>query len=240
MTDRDRSARGADRVREGSKSTDGSGPPREPMDTALRERIERAWRESRWALGIGPDDAALADLLARYAEPQRHYHDLTHLDACLAVLELHRGLTTRVGEVLTALLFHDAVYDPKRADNEAESASLARTVLTRAGAPEPVIARIEQMIVATRDHEPHGVEDAALLLDVDLSILGEDRATFDAYDRAIREEHAFVPEGAYQSGRRAVLERFLARPRIFHTEPFHAEREQRARANIQEAIRRLS
>ena len=30
-------------------------------DAVMRERIERAWRESRWALGIGPDDAALSD-----------------------------------------------------------------------------------------------------------------------------------------------------------------------------------
>jgi predicted metal-dependent HD superfamily phosphohydrolase len=208
-------------------------------DSAMRERIERAWRESRWALGIGPDDAALEDLLARYAEPQRRYHDLTHLDACLVVLEIHRGGAARVGEVIAALLFHDAVYDPTRRDNEAESAKLARVALAKAGADEAAIARVEAMILATRDHEPRGSSDVALLLDVDLSILGEEPGTFDAFDRAIRAEYAFVPEADYRKGRRAVLEGFLARPRIFHTEALFEERESIARANLSAAIARL-
>jgi predicted metal-dependent HD superfamily phosphohydrolase len=208
-------------------------------DAAIRERFERAWRDSRWALGIGPDDAALGDLIARYSEPHRAYHGLTHVDACLAVLELHRGLAARIGEVATALLFHDAIYDPTRRDNEVESAKLARAVLMRASVDTAAIDRVEAMILATRDHDPHGSSDAALLLDVDLSILGEDRATFDAFDRAIRKEYAFVPDDEYRSGRRAVLERFLSRPRIFHTDAMHEEREARARENLTFAIARL-
>lgn len=204
----------------------------------MEARIARAFHESRWALGIGDDSAALEDLCARYGQAHRHYHDLTHLDACLTMLDAHRAAATRVGEVLAALLFHDAVYDPMRSDNEAESARLAREVLRRGGADEPVIARIEEMILATRDHEPRGA-DGALVLDIDLAILGEEPEAFERYDRAIRQEYAFVPESAYVEGRRAVLEGFLARPRIFHTEDLYAERERKARENLRAALVRL-
>ncbi len=205
----------------------------------MRELVREAWRETRWALGIGADDAALADLALRYSEPHRRYHDISHLEACLCVLEAHRALAERIGEVLVAVLFHDAIYDPTRRDSESASATLARDVLSRGGACEGSIERITGMIMATRDHDPRGAGDAALLLDVDLSILGEDEATFDRYDRAIREEYAFVPDEAYRAGRRAVLEGFLSRQRIYQTAPIHAEREAIARANLTRAAARL-
>lgn len=206
----------------------------------MRELVREAWRETRWALGIGADDAALADLALRYSEPHRRYHDLSHLEACLGVLEPHRALAERIGEVLVAVFFHDAIYDPTRRDNESASATLARDVLSRSGAGEGAIERIAALIMATRDHDARGAGDAALVLDVDLSILGEDAATFDRYDHAIREEYAFVPDEAYRAGRRAVLEGFLSRPRIYQTAAIHAEREAVARANLRRAAARLA
>jgi len=203
------------------------------------ERLRAAWHEARRALGLGDDDAAFDDLVRRYAEPHRRYHDLAHVDACLRVLAAHRSDAHRIGEVAMALLFHDAIYDPKAADNEDRSARLACDTLERGGAAPRVVARIEAMIRATARHETQESGDAALVLDADLSILGEDEETYAAFERAIRAEYPFVDEASFRAARRAVLARFLARPVIYSTPSIRAEREARARTNLTRAIAEL-
>jgi predicted metal-dependent HD superfamily phosphohydrolase len=198
------------------------------------ERIVRAWDEACWALGIRARSPARDALIARWSEPHRHYHDLTHLDACLIAFDEHRALVAHPGEVLAALLFHDAVYEPTRSDNEARSADLARSMLD--GASVESLDRIVRAIEATRTHEAGGDSDIALVLDVDLSILGADPETYDAFERAIRLEYAHVPDALFAVGRRAVLESFAQRDRIYATDEFHHALEARARANLARAL----
>lgn len=200
------------------------------MRDAPSERVRRAWDEACWALGIAARQDMLAAIVARWAEPHRHYHGLSHLEALLAGFEAHRTLATRPGEVLAALFFHDAVYDPRRDDNEAASAALAREVL--AGAQPEALDRIAAMILATRTHDARQVDDGALVLDLDLSILGALPEVYDAYERAIREEYAFVPDAAFRAARRALLERLLARPRLYTHEALRAALEAAARSNL--------
>jgi predicted metal-dependent HD superfamily phosphohydrolase len=200
------------------------------------EAVTRAWGEACWALGIRARKVALDDLVARYGEPHRRYHDLSHIEACLRVFDEHRGLAERPGEVIAALLFHDAIYDPTRTDNEARSAALARSVLVDAS--DDSIARIAAAIEATASHEAHDA-DARLVLDVDLSILGSDAITYDAFERAIRAEYAHVPDDAFRIGRTAVLARFEARSPIFHTEGLRAQLEAPAHANLARTIASL-
>mgnify|MGYP001497407896 FL=1 len=74
-----------------------------------------------------------------------------------------------------------------------------------------------------------------LMADLDLLTLGADRAGYDAYAQAIRQEYAFVPAEAFAKGRAAVMERFLAQDRLYQT-PLFAHLEQPARSNIQAEI----
>jgi predicted metal-dependent HD superfamily phosphohydrolase len=55
----------------------------------------------------------------------------------------------------------------------------------------------------------------------------------------VRAEYAHVPAADYCAGRRAILQGFLARPRLYSTEYFHARLEQRARENLCRALERL-
>jgi predicted metal-dependent HD superfamily phosphohydrolase len=75
-----------------------------------------------------------------------------------------------------------------------------------------------------------------VLIDADLAILGASEAAYRAYAENNRQEYAWVQEPAYRMGRRQVLERFLARPRIFH---LLAHLEEPARRNIAAEITRL-
>lgn len=206
-----------------------------PPDRAAPEPIARAWSDCAWALGLRADPATLDDLVRRWSEPHRRYHDLSHIEACLRVFDAVRAEAERPGEVLAALLFHDAIYDPRASDNEARSAALAIERL--AGAAPAAIERIAAAIEATRTHEGRG--DAALVIDVDLSILGEERAPYDAFERAIREEYAFVGDDAFRTGRAAVLARFAARHPIYRSPTLRAALEERAHENLARAIAAL-
>lgn len=201
-------------------------------------RVRAGWDESRFALGICADDAALADLVARHREPHRAYHDLTHIAACLRELEGLRALSARPGEVATALLFHDAVYVPLASDNEARSAELAGEVLARGGADPAAIERVRAAILATRSHDAPADPDAALVCDIDLSILATAGATFDAYELAVRKEHAMIPDEPFARGRSAFVRGMLARPRLFHTPELHARWDTLARANLTRSLAR--
>jgi len=202
----------------------------------VRERLARAWGEACWALGVRADVRTLDDLIARWSEPQRHYHDVTHLDDCVQRFDAHRGLAERPGEVLTALFFHDAIYDPMRSDNEARSAELMRTSMRDAALES--IDRIAQAIEATRTHVADD-PDVALVLDIDLSILGVDAETYDAFERAIRAEYGHIRDDVFRVGRMAVLAGFEARAPIFHHAPLREAFEHRAHANLRRTIEAL-
>ena len=187
--------------------------------------------------------AILADLKHRHAEPQRHYHDWSHVEALLNHLA---AIETRIGDrkaVLHAILFHDAVYDPAAKDNERRSAALL--VETAPPIPTASLALARRMIEATEGHHlPQDLsgtarEDCAHFLDMDLAILGAGETRFDIYEAQIRREYAHVPDAAFRSGRAQVLRHFADRARLYFT-PWGRDRfEQRARANIARSLAAL-
>jgi predicted metal-dependent HD superfamily phosphohydrolase len=179
--------------------------------------------------------AALADLAARYSEPSRHYHNLTHLHE---VLEVISSLTAAdVPAVRLAAWFHDAVYDSRAKDNEERSADLAEAVLTSLGLPPGLVANVERLVLLTKTHSAEADDrDGQLLLDADLAILGTEEDRYDNYARAIRREYAWVAEDAYREGRRRVLEGFLKRPRIYFTDELFRSHEGRARHNLRREL----
>lgn len=142
-------------------------------------------------------------------------------------------------ELEIALWYHDAVYDPRSTDNEARSAAMAQRDLQAARVAPSRIEAIDQLIMATKHDGTVETPDAALLVDIDLSILGRSRDEFEQYDQAIRAEYAWVPEDEYRAGRSAVLERFLARPAIYATTWFRARYEKIARRNLALALEQL-
>jgi predicted metal-dependent HD superfamily phosphohydrolase len=190
-------------------------------------------------------EALKTELSALYRQPGRHYHGVAHIEALLVLASEHRKDLSDPQAIEAAIWFHDAIYDSRRSDNEARSAALAAEKL--ASRVEPArLSRIVAMIEATATHAlpDLGNEttngDAALFLDMDLSILGAPKAAFDSYEAAVRREYAWVDDKAWRSGRAAVLKKFLARPHIFHTEAFRERFEAEARKNIQRSIAALA
>ncbi len=205
------------------------------MSGALAERIV----EALVAVGCDRDPEGLAaELVAAWSEPHRRYHDLAHLEDCLMLARELAHLAERPREVEVALAFHDAVYDPRALDNEARSAAWAARALPAHGADEDVAARVEALVLSTRDHAAEE-GDAALLSDIDLAVLGADAEGYARFERGVAEEFSWVEPDQYRAARRRVLGRFLARERIFRTDAMHERFEARARENLARAIAAL-
>ncbi len=202
--------------------------------------LTEAWRRTWRALGAEPPYGSLDELVARYDEPHRAYHARPHLEACLAELVGSGATIEDHPEVALALFFHDAIYDPRAKDNEERSAELAASVLARAGLAPAAGARVAELVLATRHDAVPADEEARLLVDVDLSILGADAETFAAYEREVRQEYAWVPEPAFRAGRAAVLRSFLSRTTIFSTPGFRDRLEGPARANLARSLAALA
>jgi len=200
---------------------------------------EDRWRHLWESAGASGDASSwYQKLTLAYAEPQRHYHNQQHIAECLAEFDAARQLVQRPVVVELALWFHDAVYDPKAGDNEEQSARLATCCLEAAGVAE-MAAAVAKLVMATKAHDPQGEPDAMLLIDVDLSILGKDGQRFAEYESQIRAEYGFVPRLIYNFKRAEILQRFLARDRIYATDHFASRYEANARRNLEDSIRRL-
>ncbi len=78
----------------------------------------------------------------------------------------------------------------------------------------------------------------AILISIDLSILGAEPARYDAYAAAIRQEFIHVGDADYRAGRGRVLRHFAARPVIFPDAGFAAAYDGRARDNLARSWRR--
>ncbi len=202
---------------------------------------EHRWRAGWQRLGTAvPAGGVMAELTASYREPGRFYHTLQHLGECLELFDEAVGLAQRPGEVAIGLWYHDAIYDTRRSDNEAVSGRWAARVVREAGGSAEVAERVERLILATRHAQPPAPGDAALVVDIDLAILGASDERFEEYETQIHREYQWVPELVFRPTRARILQGFLERDRIYSTAPFAARFEARARSNLLRALARLN
>ena len=187
----------------------------------------------------GDGEQAYADLVARYAEPHRAYHTLAHVAECLTTLDGARHLAVYPDEVELAVWFHDAIYDPHREDNEAQSAELARRTALGADVRKASAKRVYHLILATRHAALPSDPDQQLLVDVDLASLALPWDEFEENGRRIRQEYAFVPDEQFRAARVALFESFLSRPCIYATDLFRGKYEEQARRNLRRDVSRL-
>jgi len=182
------------------------------------------------------DATPILDLLAAaHSSPERHYHNLDHLDEMFRTVGKLAGITDDLRFVQLAIWFHDAVYDSRAKDNEARSADLAVKLLGPAGVPRSDLEKLVRLIDATAHlahPQPPADREATLVVDADLAILGAPSARYREYAAAIRAEYAWVPDAEYRAARTAVLRHFQSRPRLFWTDALHAECDEQARMNL--------
>ncbi|MBG9375925.1 hypothetical protein I5907_06745 [Panacibacter sp. DH6] len=136
-----------------------------------------------------------------YTGRQRHYHNLLHLQQMYTQLEACRDYIEDWPTILFALFYHDLIYKARRRDNEAQSALTAARRLKAINYPQAKIALCSQHILATKSHVHSKSTDTNYFTDADLSILGSDSATYNAYAHHVRNEYKFYPGFLYKPSR---------------------------------------
>jgi predicted metal-dependent HD superfamily phosphohydrolase len=196
--------------------------------------LAEAWLRTAARVGARDDVASSgANLLSRYADASRHYHDLTHLDEVLRHVDELAEFSRVPDVVRLAAWFHDAVYDPRADDNEENSARLAEHMLTSLRVDDDVVANVARLIRLTADHDAGDDDpDAAVLCDADLAILAADEPRYADYVAGVRAEYAHVPDDSFARGRAAVLRQLMDKPSLFRTPAARASWETTARANV--------
>jgi predicted metal-dependent HD superfamily phosphohydrolase len=188
-----------------------------------------------WAIAPTQADRKFDELCQAYSSPERCYHTLEHVGQVLQTVEGLGPKTTHPNAVKLAAWLHDVIYDSRASDNEERSALYAERLCEELAIPQGDF--VASLIRKTKTHDAGNDVDSQVLVDADLAILGADQPAYRTYAEQIRREYAWVPEPDYRRGRRGVLERFLARPRIYH---FLDHLEEPARRNLAAEIAGLS
>lgn len=192
------------------------------------------WSQLTQAFG-SKADGHLEELVKAYSFSTRHYHNLKHIQHLLEYVDEYRDRLSLPDQVQWAIWYHDAVYNPLRKDNEERSAALAKKRLEELGLEPDFYAQVGPWIVATKQHtlpkEDQGF-DGLFLLDIDLSILGSERAEYERYCAQIRKEYAMYPKLLYNKGRKKVLSHFLEKEPIYQTKLCRDLWEDKARRNL--------
>ncbi len=186
-------------------------------------------------------DQALAQRLwieieEKHGESHRAYHNLSHLENLYKELLPLKDQVNNWNIILLGMFYHDAIYNPRKSNNEEKSAELAKQRMTELKVPEDQIKKCYQLILATKSHDQSKDDDINLFTDADLSILGYPWEDYEAYTRQIRKEYSIYPNFLYKNGRKKVLKHFLEMDRLFKTDYFSKKYESQARNNLENEL----
>lgn len=198
------------------------------------EALQQGWVRLFAEIGRTPAEVypLFDQLVTDYSEPHRHYHTLEHLHEMFRVIGRLSATLTDPIAVRLAVWFHDVVYDPRSSENEARSAEKMCEAVAPLGISTATVNRAADLIRLTNHQSVPDTPDAVALLDADLAILAATEPRYKRYAAAIRQEYHHVDDAVYRTGRIAVLDAFLERPRIFHHPHLIAEGEVPARQNL--------
>ena len=206
-----------------------------PTDAVLRQELSAVWRQCL------PDQPERGEqVIARYAEPHRHYHDTAHLASVLGWIDRLAG-DHDLFLVRLAAFFHDAVYaiPPAQVSNEEASARLALKELSRAGLEQEDLNEVARLVRLTETHVPGSRDpEGELLCDADLAVLAGTPEQYATYVAAVEREYAALPREVFAAGRLDVLLALRGRD-LFRTGKGHALNEP-ARANIEAEVQALA
>ena len=204
------------------------------------DRFRGLWR--RCLIDDARDDGQSIHrrLLDGYREPWRHYHTFDHIRHCLTMFDQCRERVDHPDALELAVWFHDVVFEPGNADNEALSAQLYRELSDGVHPPE-TRTLVDRLIMATLHNGGSLVdEDAKYMVDIDLSSFGLPWEAFLRDSENLRREAAGLSDAEFYSKAIGFHDYLQARERFYQTDFFASRFEDRARQNIARYLEHIS
>ena len=197
------------------------------------------WQALMNRLQFDANKQTFDELDKAYTQPHRRYHTTEHISAMLRHVDRVNDLLEQPSLVELAIWFHDAIYAPFSSTNEADSAVWAVKFLNDNGALANDADVVSDLIMATLHNSKVSNNDQALLVDIDLSILGTEPNVYQQFEKDIRFEYKRVPYFLYKKKRKEILKGFLDRTSVYQTAFFIDQYEVRARNNMKRALQQL-
>ncbi len=153
---------------------------------------------------------ALTEILACWQEPHRYFHTLSHLADILQEIEkdfLQEHISPDEKELFQICAFmHDIVYNPKKQDNEAQSAELVSHFFPKLSTE--LVAQIQNIILETKTHQSTN-RFSEIFCAYDMRIITHSTlAELWEYERQIFKEFQYLDYAMYKAGRIFLLENF--------------------------------
>lgn len=191
-------------------------------------------------LGVNSFDLQVYDFIVEsYSEKNRKYHTLTHVSSCLKKFQDIKANLLFPDSVEMAIWFHDVVYDAGKSDNEEQSAKVTSAICSAHGLPDYFTDRVNYLILATK-HDGNNLMpndyDAFYLLDLDLFGLAWSWEEFVINNKNIQLEFSHFPKAMVLNNQREFLLELIHQDKIYKTEYFYENYENKARENIDRFI----
>lgn len=206
------------------------------FQSEYKQRFIALWKRNAGTAAAGIAERSWSCLITHFSEAHRYYHDGKHMRHCLRELD---GAAHEIGNpdvVEMALWFHDAIYDPGAADNEAQSARLFESFAEPALNPN-FTREVREAILDTVHQALPESGNARFVVDIDLSSFGLPWQEFMADSHALRKEQMHLSDPEFYQRKCAFLKTLIDRDRIYATRYFHDLYELAARTNIERYLR---
>lgn len=151
-------------------------------------------------------DVEIDTLLTKWQEPQRHYHDQTHLNDLINQIEVlykkNKISKDEEEKLLLTAIFHDIIYQPTRKDNEEKSAEYFISLCKHPDNPN--IHDIKQAILDTKHHQSKQ-PFSKLFNQLDMDIVTRPFEELLEWEKGCYEEYKVYGETLYKHGRLEFL-----------------------------------
>ena len=193
-------------------------------------RFGEIWRRCADSPPSPSASTVYGDLRDRLSEKFREFHNLGHIDDCLARFDEVSAHLDDPDAVEIALWFHDAIYVPGDPANERQSAAL---FLTHAAGTAPAFRRrVCALVLTTRRNRTPRSNDCKFIDDIDLAGFGASWDDFMYNGGLLRREFAAQSDADYYRGLSSFIHSLKRRPRFFRTEWFARRYEKQAQDNL--------
>jgi predicted metal-dependent HD superfamily phosphohydrolase len=155
-------------------------------------------------------DKKINEILKRWTEPHRYWHNTDHLKYLLFKIDKLNSINEMEYDILViSAFFHDIIYNPERQNNEIKSIELFNKYSV--DLPTNYASSVIKIIKNSANYHNIPLDKLSVMfwvMDND-PIINKDFEKFKDYEYKIRKEYGFVPTPTYKRERLKFLSKYI-------------------------------